>query len=86
LGSIESEREVLGTDHAKVGACLLHIWRLPDWIVEAVAHHHKPVLEPSPQLSAVTHLANRIAHLAAADPDSETYAFKSNERIVRYLN
>ena len=83
LGSIEAEREVLGTDHAEVGACLLHIWRLPDWIVEAIAHHHKPALEPSPQLSAITHLANRIAHLAEAEPGSEAYAFKSNERIVQ---
>lgn len=83
LSSIEAEREVLGTDHAEVGACLLHIWRLPDWIVEAIAHHHKPALEPSPQLSAITHLVNRIAHLAEAEPDSEAYAFKSNERIVQ---
>lgn len=74
---------MLGTDHAEVGACLLHIWRLPDWIIEAVAHHHEPALEPSPQLSAVTHLANRIAHLAEAGPDSESYTFKSNERIVQ---
>jgi putative nucleotidyltransferase with HDIG domain len=83
LGSIEAEREVLGTDHAEVGACLLHIWRLPDWIVEAVANHHQPALEPSPQLSAIAHLANRIAHLAEQTPDAEAYAFQSTERIVQ---
>ena len=83
LGSIEAEREVLGTDHAEVGACLLHIWRLPDWIVEAAANHHKPVFEPSPQLSAVAHVANRIAHLAEEEPDSEAYAFKTGERVMQ---
>ena len=82
-GSIAAEREVLGTDHAEVGACLLHVWRLPDWIVEAVANHHEPVFEPEPQLSAVVHLANRIAHLAEADPGSQTYAFRSDEPVVR---
>ncbi len=73
LGSVEAEREVLGTDHAEVGACLLHIWRLPEPIVEAVANHHRPVFKPSPQLSAITHCANRIAHLATEDTVEERY-------------
>lgn len=36
----ETEREVLGTTHAEVGAYLLGIWGLPDLVVEAVAYHH----------------------------------------------
>jgi len=83
LGSIEAEREFLGTDHAEVGACLLHIWRLPDAIVEAAANHHRPVLEPEPQLSAITHVANRIAHLAEAEPDLAAYAFNGHERVAQ---
>jgi len=80
LGSIEAEREVLGTDHAEVGACLLHIWRLPQTLVEAAANHHQPVLRPKPELSAVVHLANRIAHLA--DGESEAYAFHDHEAVL----
>jgi putative nucleotidyltransferase with HDIG domain len=38
----DAERQVLGTDHAEVGASLLQSWRLPEDIVEAVAHHHPP--------------------------------------------
>jgi putative nucleotidyltransferase with HDIG domain len=83
LGSIDAEREVLGTDHAEVGSCLLHIWRLPDPIVEAAANHHRPVLEPGPQLSAITHVANRIAHLAEAEPDLAAYAFNGHERVAQ---
>ena len=83
LGSIEAEREVLGTDHAEVGSCLLLTWRLPDWIVEAVANHHRPIFEPTPQLSAIVHVANRIAHLADERPGSETYAFRGDERVVQ---
>jgi putative nucleotidyltransferase with HDIG domain len=85
LGSIEAEREVLGTDHAAVGSCLLHVWRLPDGIIEAVANHHQPILEPSPRLSAIVHVANRIAHLSEARPDLAGYTFRSNERVVRVL-
>jgi putative nucleotidyltransferase with HDIG domain len=82
LTTVEAERQVVGTDHAEVGACLLHIWRLPDRIVEAVVNHHKPVVEPTPQLSAITFLANRIAHLAVGGPGSEAYAFQDREPVV----
>ncbi len=83
LGSIEAEREVLGTDHAEVGACLLHLWRLPHWIVEAVTCHHRPVLQPRPQLSAIVHLANRVVHIADGGPGAEAYAFHGEEPVVQ---
>ena len=61
---IEAERGVMGTDHAEVGAGLLALWRLPQTLVEAVALHHKPVLEPEPWLSALGCLADAAAHRA----------------------
>jgi putative nucleotidyltransferase with HDIG domain len=63
---LTAERTVLGTDHCEVGACLLKNWRLPSSIVEAVAFHHQPQLQPEPQLSAIISLANRIAHQMSA--------------------
>jgi putative nucleotidyltransferase with HDIG domain len=80
LSSVAAEREVLGTDHAEVGAYLLHIWRLPAWIVEATANHHKPTFEPT-QLSAIIYLANRIAHVSQGK--SEGYAFRDGEPVLR---
>src|SRR5678815_1788131 len=59
LSSIAAEREVLGTNHAEVGACLLEIWWLPDWIVKATTNHHQPTFEPS-HLSAIVYVANRV--------------------------
>ena len=60
----EAEREVLGADHAELGACLLSIWGLPLPIVEAVARHHEP---PAPGGQSVgpngaVHVANLLAH------------------------
>jgi putative nucleotidyltransferase with HDIG domain len=82
LTSVEAERQLIGADHAEVGACLLHIWRLPDRLVEAVANHHRPVFQPAPQLSAVASLANRVAHLTTASPGSENYAFQDHEPLI----
>ena len=78
----EAEKAVLGTDHSEVGACLLQEWRLPEDIVEAVAHHHQPVLEPRPRLSVVTHLANCIAHLAGSAPGWDGYAARVDDRVT----
>jgi len=36
------ETQVIGADHSLVGAYLLASWKLPDIVVEAVAHHHRP--------------------------------------------
>jgi HD-like signal output (HDOD) protein len=64
LSRIQAEKTVLGTNHAEVGACLLQRWGLPEVIVEAVAHHHAPLVKPNVRLSAVIYLADCAAHEA----------------------
>jgi len=83
---VEAEKTVLGTDHSEVGACLLQEWRLPEEIVEAVANHHQPVLEPRPRLSVTTHLANCMAHLAGSAPGWDGYAVRVDERVTATLD
>lgn len=70
---VQAEKEILGVDHAEVGACLLKRWSLPEQIVEAVANHHTPVAQPVIRLSAVVFLANNAIHLAGATSGLETY-------------
>lgn len=36
------EKEVLGYDHAEVGALLLTEWKLPERLVQMVKYHHQP--------------------------------------------
>jgi putative nucleotidyltransferase with HDIG domain len=85
LSRAEAEKAVLGTDHGEVGAVLLHSWHLPDDLVEAVANHHQPVLQPRPRLSVVTHLANCVAHLAGSAPGWDGYAVRINNEVVTSL-
>jgi putative nucleotidyltransferase with HDIG domain len=79
---VEAERKVLGTDHAEVGALLLKHWRLPEEIIEGVASHHEPVLEPEGRLSPVVHLANCLAHLSGSAPGWEGYAIRINPQAA----
>ena len=85
LSRVEAEKEVIGTDHAEVGAHLLRSWNLPEDVVEAVANHHQPILKPRPRLSVVTHLANCTAHLAGSAPGWDGYAARVNEAVVKEL-
>jgi putative nucleotidyltransferase with HDIG domain len=56
------EREVLGFDHAAVGAALMRAWRLPASLEEAVAHHHAPARASRyPVEAALVHVADIIA-------------------------
>jgi putative nucleotidyltransferase with HDIG domain len=82
LSRSEAEKLVVGTDHSEVGACLLQEWHLPEDIVEAVANHHHPVLEPRPRFSVVTHLANCVAHLAGSAPGWDGYAVRVDDRVA----
>ena len=82
---LESEREVLGVDHAEIGACLLRQWRLPDCIVEAVANHHAPQIQPHPQLSAIVHVADLIAHESGASPGIASFSARPDEATITAL-
>ncbi len=60
-----AEREVLGIDHAEVGAVLLTRWQLPQSLCEAVRWHHRPELASADSLVLdLAHLADRLAHVS----------------------
>jgi putative nucleotidyltransferase with HDIG domain len=59
VSMLEAERDLLGTDHAQVGAWLAKNWFLPDRLVEPIACHHdvNASLE-FPQKTSVVHFAD----------------------------
>lgn len=66
------ENEMLGLDHAEVGAVLMSLWGLPPDLVQAVRHHHAPDTAP-PQLrglACAVHVADAIATRATIDVDA----------------
>jgi HD-like signal output (HDOD) protein len=63
-----AEREILGADHAEIGAYLLGLWGLPAAIIDAVAAHHLPLpAEPrAGDLAVQVSVAHLLAHEALA--------------------
>jgi len=82
---LEAEREVVGCDHAQVGACLLKQWGLPELLIESVANHHAPVIKPKPQLSAIIHVADIVALEAGISPGMASFATRVDEDAVEAL-
>ena len=58
---LQMELDLFQTSHAKVGAYLLNIWRLPDPVIESVAYHHTPDEAPDDSFSILT-----VVHAAQA--------------------
>jgi len=59
------EQNLLGTNHAEVGAALLRKWALPVHIIEAVQFHHEHTRSDE-RLPATIALADAMAHMAAS--------------------
>ena len=59
VSMLEAERQLLGTDHAEVGAWLAKSWFLPEKLIRPIVYHHDVAAAPSQQIkAAVVHFAN----------------------------
>ncbi|MBN2799453.1 MAG: HDOD domain-containing protein [Deltaproteobacteria bacterium] len=60
----EAEVELLGMDHAELGAAVAAHWQLPDEIAAAIRWHHAPdrASEAAQRLTDLVHLADGLAH------------------------
>jgi len=68
---LDAERELLGTDHAEVGAMLAEQWRFPRAIVDTLRRHHAVPDDAEDPLLDVVHVADAITHAldVAGAPD-----------------
>ena len=70
---VESEREVLGTDHGAVGEAVARNWSLPPAVGIVARWHHSPgSAPPGPEgdLVALVHLADALAHTLGLGADA----------------
>ncbi len=59
----EAEKEILGFDHAEIGAKIAEKWDFPPAIIAAIAFHHEPFRSPKEfrLLAELVALANNLA-------------------------
>lgn len=70
--AIAVENEMLGFDHAEVGAVLLSLWGLPTDLVNVVRAHHAPDTAPAHlrALASAVHVADAYAVGCAVDEEA----------------
>lgn len=68
---VEAERELLGTDHAEIGASVATRWHFAGQVVDAIRLHHGPAPSTGPDVVGIVHVANCMVHAldVAGDPD-----------------
>ena len=69
IAGVADEREIFGTDHARVGAWIARRWGLPEDLCLALERHHD-ARPPAETVAQPVWLADRAAHAAAGDPDA----------------
>jgi signal transduction histidine kinase len=77
----EAEQAALGVTHAEVGAWLIRGWHLDDFLADAVAYHHEPVMQlpGSHPLVQIVHLANRLAQDQPGEELPNTFRLGEDE-------
>jgi HD-like signal output (HDOD) protein len=59
----EAETRVLGFDHQQIAEALLHLWKFPVNLVQAVAYHHQPMSSQiAKEAAAVVHLSDHLVN------------------------
>lgn len=81
------EKELLGFDHAKLGAMLLKKWKLPDNIVAAVYYHHMPSISSGDIVTpGIIHIADIITHALQFGSSGENFVPPLNEKAWASLD
>lgn len=76
----EAEENVLGIHHTDIGGWLAERWNLPDNLVEAIKHHHKPAkAERNNEITTLIHLAD----VFAAQVGTSNIIFDANHNFDR---
>ena len=83
---LESEKKLLGVQHAEVGARLLERWNFPPSIVSAVWFHHTPKEAVNHQrLASCIYLADMIAHFMGNSDGHLAFALRGRSDALTIL-
>ena len=84
----QAEKEILGYEHAEVGARLLRAWRFPDLMVAAAEFQHRPTEAPAAALPLMAHLhAGRYVAASMGPGISEDgFLFQVNGHLLEEWN
>ena len=83
---IETEKRLLGVNHAEIGGRLLTRWKFPENLVAAVTHHHQPAdAGPHSKLAAYVYLGNMVAYFMGHGYGHQAFAMRGRSEALDIL-
>jgi putative nucleotidyltransferase with HDIG domain len=83
---LETEKKLLGVQHAEVGGRLLARWKFPANLVSAVWFHHQPeAAKPHERLASYVYLGNMIAHFMGYGFGHQAFALRGRAEALEIL-
>jgi len=87
LAFIEAEKEVIGIDHAQLGARVAKKWNFSPDMVNIIRNHHDPDKASPNDLSIpVIYLADSICMMIGIGAGSDGLAYKHHQAVLDRLN
>jgi len=87
LTFIDAEKEVIGIDHAELGARVAERWNFSPAMVDIIRNHHDPDKAPPDNLSIpIVYLADSICMMIGIGVGSDGLAYRYHQDIVDRLN
>jgi putative nucleotidyltransferase with HDIG domain len=81
-----AEKQVLGSDHAEIGARVLAQWSLPEDLVHAVRWHHDPdAAEEQKRTTDIVHVANVLCLMMGIGVGREGLQYEPSPTVTRRL-
>jgi putative nucleotidyltransferase with HDIG domain len=82
---LEAERQVLGIDHAELGARIAERWNFSPEMAELIRFHHQPQARPESKPLAVLHVAQALSELYGVGPGVDALVQRADEGAVKLL-
>jgi putative nucleotidyltransferase with HDIG domain len=81
---MEAEKEILGIDHAELGAKISEQWQFPEMIVSAIRYHHTPNRATQHRnLVNLIYLCDVVALLTGIGGGADGLSYQADNRVMR---
>lgn len=83
----DAEQQLLGSDHAEVGAAVADKWNLPPILIKVIRFHHNPPLaNESMRMAAIVHLADVLCRAIGVGNGGDSKVPRIDEGAWKLLN
>jgi putative nucleotidyltransferase with HDIG domain len=83
---LEAEQQVLGFDHAEVGARITENWNLPHHLVETILYHHAPSRQPEwSNLTAIVHVSDALCMVLGIGVGADGLRYPLEDGVMERL-